>query len=327
MLFASDHNMFTFLKLYCNDRYMGIGSLECNVINDHVMPFAASAIDDSFSKMLIKLYSEILERTRIGFNTFNQEECLAINLFNGDVEKIKRCYLGYGYNEKFGVMDTTGTASGQASKKNIDKAINELIEKNELGIFWYKGLGKVLDVDERMINYLNQIGLLYDKRYIRIFIANNLSSRFTVIIILFDEGKKVVSTGISSNENIFLALNDAVMEAHLIKHNSLLNRVEKEYLKDSEDVYKYVEHLYEKLEKVNILGKRMDVNSRPNWLESIQCAILNNKMSQRGITIRIFSKDLINCLPTKKNIKCCNNTIVMLYDLNDNDGIPECIVV
>lgn len=326
MVFSSEHNIYTCLRLYQKDNYISIGSLECNIINHHRMPFACSAIDGKFSGSLIKLYSEHLERSRIGFNSFDQSECNIVNLITGEISTIQRKNIGYGHNKLFGVMDTTGTASGQSSKKNIEKAFNELIEKNELGLLWYKGEGYAVCINKQMQVYLSSKGIHCE--YVRIFVANNLGRQFTVIVILFGKEKEVLSTGVSSNINILKSLENAILEAQLIYHNCTLPRVKQDHEIKEKDIFDYVELLSNKLVAIDIFRDDLPKGIMPEWISNIYCAMLNTKTWQKDVTIRVFSSNLLNCLPNKENIYACpDTTIVRKYSLLDIDTLPDCIVV
>lgn len=299
-----------------------MGIIDCDVYNGKQIPYSGSAFDMKLRCAISKHYSEHLERSRIGYNNFIEDSTYCFNIENGYVCKVKRTLLGYGFNEIYGMMDTTGTAAGVAGRFLINKAYNELLEKNELAFFWYMQKGYEINIDTHVQNLLKEFGLKNSTT--KIFATRNLGYRWAIITMIF-ENEKLIASGISSNENIILALRDSISEAKLIL---LLF----EYLNinlfnvNNLEASRYI--LNVNFPKYNI-GALEKLTYHKVFDYDAYCAVLNNRGWQANIAIRVFSKELLNCLPKKENIlNCLGKAIVKKFMIDSlMKNTPDCIVV
>ena len=109
----------------------------------------------------LKFYSEYIERTVLASNYRNEKKIKAFDLINGKITTLERCCLSYGPNLISGHCDTTGTSSNPFSSiDSVKKAISELIEKNELILFWYLNLGEKIDANDAEVKKLIKDNLL-----------------------------------------------------------------------------------------------------------------------------------------------------------------------
>ena len=84
--------------------------------------------------------------------------------FNADnIISVKGKEVSYGSKYVFGSIDTTGTASGVFKSDDIiNKAIFELLEKNELLLLWYGLLAQEYKLsDEEHEDYMKYFNDLY----------------------------------------------------------------------------------------------------------------------------------------------------------------------
>ena len=325
-----------FISIYINN-FLGnykytLGILKNIKIDRYLFPFDHSSIDRYSKESICKFYNEYLERTKIGFNTFlNHDNITVINLISNSSYKRKRNCFGYGFNKNFGVMDTTGSSSGICCEYLKNKAISELIEKNELMLFWYKGLGKVVVKDDLTKNLVEKYGLNVERTHV--FLAKNISNLTTLIVIILDAEGDVVGTGINANLSPIKAFQNAILEAKLLEW-VYKNGVGSPYCKNNKNVTRYIYYLNDLLSKARLENHKgsADISNSvkiDSWVKNIELGLLNTNKHQREVTVKCISKDLINCVPTKKNLKKMKNKkIIRLYNIIDElSFIPDCTVV
>lgn len=139
--------------------------------NEYYAPSTGCAIDKFNQMAVLKSYNEFLERFRLGIGGLSKENI----------------QINYGYNENYGVIDTTGTASGKISKEIIYKAKTELIEKNEIFLFWYTKDSNFYVVNQsfEIKNFIKKLNFIAQEHII--FCIRNLSNLYTILCISFKE--------------------------------------------------------------------------------------------------------------------------------------------
>lgn len=328
MLFSNIKNIMIVNNFYLNDYTSVWGKIEANIIEGYLMPNSCSAVAKNISVGLAKQYNEYLERYRIGLNTFCDEELVCFNLLQKEEIKINRKEIGYGISERWGLLDTTGTASGYGTKKIINKAVSELIEKNELALFWFKTMGNSIRNCSIINKKIAEFGL--QKRNIFIFSASNISSATAIMVIIFDEKRNYLASGIALDISPDIALHNAMAEAKLqliinaVNYNTSFVLNEKE----NKAIYSHILYLKESTKMIEFseLRKAEKLQVKP-WIANIYIALLNSHYNQITTTIRCFSDYLMNCVPTIDNInKCENNIIVSKYNLLDMSKKVDCII-
>ncbi len=332
MLFANSSNRFRLNHNHFTDNLnISFGILEMIKVGKKILPYTQSAIDKNKSVAYLKAYNEYLERVRIGFNGASDGYVDFFNLLTSSVGKTKREYLGYGANEAFGMMDTTGSASGLSSDRVIQKAKNELIEKNELLLLWYKKLGFSLEIDDGVLKTIESIG--FASKQIFLFACNSILDSPTFVVILFNDENTLTATGVSFGGTYHRSFIGALYEAKLLERINLESTYSPYAAirpEEHNDVYQYVCLLRDTLPKRTLANfVETEDATLPHWLTSLNVALLNTKGFQRELTVRCFSSDLLNCIPLKDNIEHShNNTIIreysILYDLGQT---PNCLVV
>ncbi len=332
IIFCNNQNRFILQNSnFINEYKVGLAFLELIKINNYIIPYGISSVDKSPQIVYKKIFSEYNERTRVGYNTFSKNKKNIYNTINENNVVLDSCYIGYGYNDIYGVLDTTGTSSGLNSETLIRKSLYELLEKNELLLFWYRNLGKAVQNTEYVQNIIKKIGFISENIYI--FFSSNISNANCFIVIIC-ENEKVVSCGISMDMNINDSLTNALLEAKLFEKIYMKNKsspYEKIPLDDSVNNYKYINYLYASLEKIIINDDFIFKNEcedlkLADWINDISFSVLNNNKYQKSLTVRCLSKDLLGCLPLKYNIsKMKGKKILEVYNIFEwLDKAPEC---
>lgn len=326
MIFAHKYNRIrnvsnSFLKSY----KIVNSSLQVIKMNGLIAPYDVSAIDMSLQTAYCKSLNEFYERSRLAYLTFKENtDILCFDIINKKFKIFNSSSLGYGENEQLGYMDSTGTASGNNSMKLYHKAVLELIEKNDLLVFWYKKYGYRIILDSEINNIINNLGIIGE---VKIYMINYISNAYTVIVFII-KNNKIRATGIASSLIIKDAIRSALEESKLLLSiysgcdYSPFERVKNESYVD------YIDSL-DILPSLNISNfvKYSDIKLVP-WIKTLYLGVLNTKPFQEYITIRCFSEELISCLPTYTNIAYQKNKEI-LNDINFifNDDIPDCPVV
>lgn len=337
MIFKSYKNNIVIYKkpFIIGDLVLNGGLKVIRVSKNIYLPWLCSSVGNSFRLELKKLYSEYLERKFIGIN--KDED--VVNMFMMNNHKIYKAHstdIKYGNSKLFGMIDTTGSASGNLeSKKVIQKAVFELVEKNEVLLSWYGRLCKELVLNESLyvkyLDYINNIKDICDEY--KIIISKNLSNASTIIVILFKD-KIIVGSGVSLELDFQKALENAIKEAKTVAI-SFLNKSYGYYsnysCKDFEDIYDYVLKLCESKEHYFVVVENFCCE-KFELLEEIKDFYLvyfNKCKFSHDKTVKVYSKKLLNCLPTKLNLQNNSNKYILKkynIDIESND-IPDCCIV
>lgn len=319
-------------RIFISDYVITHGCFATYRKNKVLSPNTPSAIDKSMVISYKKMMNEYLERTRIAHNCTSTCR-YSLSISNQTIKPIIDSFLNYGFNNELGYIDTTGTASGSNSQSVKEKALLELLEKNEAMIFWFKGLGKVMKGSIELEQLIDSIG--FDSDEVLIYSTNNIINIKTLIVILINKGK-VVATGVSCHTNEFKALINALREAKLIESIHMDERLnlydrllsEKEHF----EIIKYLEEITLKMDKftINDLNQNDKKIILPEWLKDVNYVVLNNNEYQDFITIRCYSRDLFNCVSQKKRISMQNTKMVLrIFSITESELAlkPECIII
>ena len=294
-------------QLFIQQAIVAIGALSVTHIDNFEFPYSSSACDHSRLISLKKLYSEHIERSRLSYIYGDEDKIAYVNLLDETINYISKSSLTYGTNSDIGYVDSTGTAfHPNSSQLSIKKAISELIEKNELLLFWYLELGEKIDVEDPMIKKIIDDFNLSEYE-IFLFKVQNISSWFTVVGVMFQNGK-IISSGISCHEELKKALICAITELKIIR---VLNSFT--YFNVFPKHRDFNAKLYQKIKKFNfkktLIGKRKEIQKYNLGLnkeiQNLNVAFISNNKNY-GV-VSAFSDSLIKCLPTKQNLELCKN--------------------
>ncbi|WP_154949241.1 YcaO-like family protein [Klebsiella grimontii] len=322
MLFDTyDMNYVTSNEKFLSRGFITLGSINTLYIDNKLMPYTASSYDKRFSISLSKFYSEYFERASIAFLFNDKSSISSLNLLSGKYKKVTASEFSYGPNKTNGHVDSTGSASGNMeSKKIIEKALSELIEKNELFLFWYKKLGTRIRLNITIENDLKNNGLEnFDNKF---FLIKNISSWPTVLHIVFKD-RKLVSYGISCDPDLNKAIKNAIEEARILRMLNMYAR--KSYFNLSEEdhewLYQWTNSLPTflsdvKTEEQNYI-KYLDIYLTSK-IKNLDVIFLNKvPYNYSGKTLSITSDYLIKCVPAINNLKNCMHIPIV----KENGGI------
>lgn len=333
-MFFEDHRNSYVLSggKFLKNIYTGVGSLRTTHLRKGVIPFTCSSNAFHYNVLLSKMYSEYQERNLIAFKGEAEGECQCINILSPSKKLIRVENISYGPSKSLGFIDTTGTASGNNDSYNvIKKAVSELLEKNELFLFWYMEMGNKLTINSYIYKELKKQNLVQFKNYF--YLLRNLSNWPTVIHIIF-KNKKLISSGICCNPDINKAILGAISEAKTLY---FMDRYQKNSIftpNDSSD-----DEIHKKLssninDEISFKFDDYKYNSNLDiWLskeiKSMFVGMLNTRYnSGQGKTISVFSPELIKCVPTKENLKyCLDIPLIKKYENFCNNEVPNCLIL
>ena len=289
------------------------GGLRSYIINKkYLIPWTVSSIGNSNSIVLKKLYSEYFERILIGFQLGLDNYIDLLYLTTGQFERMMRKQISYGYSDVFGIIDTTGSASGTSNSFDIvKKAVYELLEKNELLLLWYGFLGEEYIFSkyeyDSMLKYFNDLSYITDE--IKVFFSSNLSNAICCSVFLFRK-KQLTGSGISLRLNSTEALNSAIQEAKNItvvyknkSYGHYKNLTKYEHL----NIYNHICRISKKNYRLDFDNTSEELYLK-DWLKNdIRLAYLNFCPVSSAKTIKVYSEHLYNCLPNIRNIEMKND--------------------
>lgn len=280
-----------------------------------ITPPEGSAIDINKHFSLRKAYEENLERKKIGLQMDDDEMVEVFDIIQKKIKLTRRSDFGYGFNDKYGYVDTTGTVSGISSRDAIYYSVLEIIEKNEMMLFWYKSLGSSL-VKNQFIN--NQIKKMnYSSEKVEVFRAKNLTN-FPVYFVILISDHKIVASGAGIAESEWKSLEKALKEARLLEwqnKNNPLSNLNNLPERDTIKYINYIEELKNTCNKISFIDSEYHVLELPDWLTSLDYHVLNRRNDYSSLTVKCLSPDLINCLPVKENLLKKGKLIYEKYGL------------
>lgn len=339
MLFENYSNIMRITDaIFINEMKVIDGIVDIPVINHKVIPSRIGSNDYYINRACLKFCSENNERKQLGYLLKKDIEFSGYNVIDKKIVTLNASEVCYGWNKRYGLMDTTGTASGVKNSSDIlEKAMKEIIEKNELLLFWYSGINiRYIDYKDLKMGIIRDCILDQFENFI--FIVRNISNLYTCIVITFDRNKKqIISSGVSGELELKQAIKGAIGEA--IQLVSCFNRSEKEHLnryafvtlEESEKIYNKLLYMKNKSEEM-IVENLKPINNKgiklSSWISDLTIVYLNVSGNLcNGKTIRCCSKDLFNCIPTLQNIKLSlHKKILTEYSIDYVNSI-DCIIV
>lgn len=274
-------------------------------------PSDGTSIGRNKSIVLRKFYSEYLERYRLGIGGVTQ---------SGN-------YISYGYNKFYGFIDTTGTATGVMSKVIIDKALRELIEKNELFNFWFtdRGLRFLITPSQKENKLINELNFVADNHII--IGIRSISNFFTVIVVSF-KNKVLTGCGIACESNLEAGIKKALLENKLIEWQQYKNP-DSEFYNQSislgDQVHKFITNKkYDDIPSSTTEQVKRWVKLENN-IPKPEIVILGKNMDNT-VSIKLISEYFLNCIPKKKYLKG-SSTQLITSGFNINTADIDCILV
>ena len=322
MIFSNKYNFGVTEKIFLNE--FSIGYLNLCKVKTSIGYTACDATSlDKNSKVAIKkCYSEYLERFSMGIPIDRDIKTEVVELVNKNVKNNLLSEFGYG-DHLFGHNDTTGTAAGTDSKSIIEKAICELIEKNEVFCFWYGRSGKVLEINHHMRKMIDKLGFISTEFYC--FLLNEISNFPTIIVLGFDNGR-LITTGVSCSNNMMKSLCGAFQEARIIEwqqYNNIKSNFTNYSVIEQELFLNAIKEKKNYLEKGKIVKNKEEQIKLVNWVHNIQVRLLYSDNILGIKVVKCISENLFSSLPITKNIsKSLRKEIVKRYYIDKEVDCP-----
>lgn len=326
MLFANKERYGVTGNIFLNQSYIGYLNL-CKVKTRLGVSIGDATSRDANKLVCIKkCYSEYMERFALGIYIDKEESVQSINIIDNTIGNRPRKMFAYG-DTLFGHNDTTGTATGINSCIIIEKAVCELIEKNDTLCFWYNDSGKVISLSELRYQKISECNFISNEFYC--FMVEEISNYPTVIIMCFRDNK-LLATGVSCNRTLEEAFDGAIQEAKIMEwqqFDNSLSTFSKLSTLEHEAIYCETVRKTQKMKSIieNVNEKTNAKIELKKWIKNIEINVIFAD-EKRGLkTIKCVSKELISSIPVMENIALYKNKeIVRRYY---KEGIIDCPIV
>ncbi|MGX9933453.1 YcaO-like family protein [Virgibacillus salarius] len=304
------------------------------VINNLVGPETGSSVNYNKMKSLRKAVAEAVERrcSMLGGKVSNNMDGY---VETWDLIKNDKSFIEQKYTRLLnGMVDTTASAIHPNSSIAISNALKELFEKNSLFLFWYGLVGhKIKYVHYKNNNYFN----FFEKSgfNVSVFINTYFNPLITIIVIAYKENDQFIC-GLGTNTILETAIKHAFEEAFLIGYMRyyalMLGFSFEENIWTDRDNISHIQKL-DKLDYVNFtsnndceLTVKNILSNKPKFITELHVIYIEQFLLPSWKCARVYSKDLLNCLPLKDNIdlsSSINQNTVLIDDVTLKDT-PEC---
>lgn len=304
------------------------------VIDDYVGSETGSAIDFLKIESLRKATSEAIERrcSMLGVNSGGDPEKLVEtwDLISKRKKMLKQKYTRLLY----GSTDTTGTAIHTDASIATFSAVKELLEKNSLFLFWYGSVGK--KIESRYYEQNNYYNDFKTSGYqVSVFLCDFFKPLLSVFVIAYKENDLFIC-GIGTDTDIEIAIKRAFEEAFLLGYMQyygfLFDYAIDENNWSSPEKILHMEKL-NSLSHANMcsykgLNSSFDevIDSLPPFVQELHLIFIAQFLNPHLKCMRVYSQNLINCLPLKNNIDLSKeiNTRTINLDKKTLNCIPQC---
>lgn len=333
--FSIPANKFSLDKPYKSFSYLGGPK-----VGNYVAPSGCNAIDNNKTKVLLKSFSESLERRSLmaGGHSEDGYHVVTYDLISNEISKLPLCLTQYNnFTDNF--IDTTGTAAHYCGKTALNKALTELFEKNALFLFWYGKLGKCLSED-----LYENIPVYKKIRHARLETKLFLNKSFDplkVIITFIYKDDFIYSSGVGSSLNVFDAISHSLNEAFLLMwennfkenmYNIPDRNIEKNYHKQCLNHITSIENATDIISSIStkdLISSERILDCVPAWVTELHVINLKNTLFPKIKCVKIYSPDLNNHIPQRARININTKINRMTLQMSEThlDQLPDCIVV
>ena len=273
----------------------------------------ATAMDKNVQISLKKCYSEYLERVYLGLPLLKSNITETINFIQRKKDINLISDFGYG-THSFGHNDTTGSAAGSESVCILQKAVLELIEKNEVFCFWYGRAGKYIEENEYIKTIINSLGFKATEFYC--FLLNEISNFYTIIVMGFYENK-LITTGVSCCNDMKECIYKAFQEARIVEwqqYNNGNSNFDKFSANTQREYYKFVQEKTKYMNRGLIQNVRHEKLKLAKWIQNIWIKLIYADVRRNVKMVKCISDELLTALPTKSNIvEASQKDIIIRY--------------
>ena len=291
-----------------------------------------------------KSFSESIERRSLVDieQNKNKSKVSAFNLLKNSIELIPKMVTVY--NDVDIIVDTTGTAAHRNSGECLLNSLTELLEKNATYLFWYGKSGYRLDQNNisrfKIYHVIKQQGFEIEgfvnlDFYPVIVVYIRISNTFSNMDInnVFGVGSSVsLDKAISKALKEGLFLMSMHMESHLRKDNSsysegsyentLIETLKNKEIFNNLNEMEFLKEKFIKFENKDLNIKEeieYILTSLPKWIENIWVVVMPQKLNKNLIITKVYSDNLINCVPFKENINLDLEINKYTINLDENE--------
>lgn len=296
-------------------------------------PTGSNALSSDKTLAMKKSLSEAVERKALMAGGVIDAEgyCPTYDLIQNKISSLSHEFTSYRITTPH-IIDSTGTSAHINSQLALQKALEELLEKNSLFLFWYGREGWKLRLEDYEYHPLfNQI--IKEGYDLLVFLNVSFPPLYTVIVVIYT-GNLIISTGISASLDFNLALDAAIREAYLLKweKHGLDLRIQ---TRSNRDDLEYLNHLMnfdyfdkEKKSTEYYISKKSYLEDLleciPKWVSNLHTFVLKNTTFPNLTCIKVFSTDLYNHLPQKKYLDLNQTINKMTLNINEEQLIKIC---
>lgn len=282
----------------------------------------ATSMGDNLKLVIKKSYSEYLERFSMGIPVNREEVTSAINYIHKGLEQEKFSEFGYGLHSK-GYNDTTGTAAGVSTFDIVEKAVSELVEKNEVFCFWYGRAGRRLEKTPFIDKIIDEIGFCSNEFFC--FVVNEISNFPTIIVMVFLD-TRLITTGVACHRSMKEGIYKAFQEAKIIEwqqYDNAKSNFSKYSITEQKKIYNKVKIKSRVMERAIISIEDERKLELQDWIENIEIKLLYADINLGIKVIKCISEELLSSLPVRRNIlKSINKKIVRKYYIDEDMECP-----
>lgn len=306
--------------------------------NSMLNPNFCTSIDLNKRDGIKKALSEGIERKALmcyGSAEIDTKEVPTFNLMNKEISFLPKKFSSYRLDLPF-ISDTTGTAAHCDSHFIVKKALEELLEKNILFLFWYGRKGFYLPTS---YFYKHKLYVKIKQRGYEVngYISNYFQGLYTVIFIVKNDNQ-IISSGISLSLSLKTAIDKSLEEAYLLIWETLHNNIKFNINNDNSIQINHLKNFKKFEENIDLDEQNKLISQKntieeiisklPQWISNIHVIFLKTEYNKNLNVIKLFSYDLYNHLPLKLSIDLSLpiNTKTINLKYNELHSIPECII-
>lgn len=295
-------------------------------------PSDCGSFGESKTEAVKKGFSESIDRRSMLAINLEKKKVDAIDLFQGKSVQIDTNNF---YFSPAGQVDTSGSAVHTSGASAAKDALLELIEKNATLLFWYGKRG--YQIKDKYFDELIS-SIVRGSYKFNVYVADFFSPIYVVYVVLYENQKPII-VGTGSGCSILNAAKKAANEALFLNFTEKNNSIFLSLSGQKNDVYterkvlslaseRTSEYLNSYVQKLLTFDELYELNfdTIKKALARITTRVylhVQKNCTERLISIKIFSPDLINYVPFKMNLKFDRRIFGILNKNINLKKIPE----
>lgn len=306
-------------SLFEQEGYFSYSKTGSVLVGPAYNPDGGTGFDISRRISLKKAYAESVERRSLIIKYNSDKLINCINLIDMSIALLEERYFYYYDNDP--VIDSTATAAHVNGQLALSNAIEELFQKNSLFLMWY----------------FRRVYKLKNKERILV----NLDFLPWITILLWEkvDGDIFLFTGLGTGLSYMEALHRAKIEIKTLKKQYTNNHYvgnSKFKIEENQKTSNYLKSLIESAQYIsesnifngNNVNIRFAIKKLPSWIRTLYVSKTINNLSYVNV-LKVFSNELISCIPTKDNLLKVHQTEVFfkVYGFINISSIPNCTII